>query len=127
MNGLIYCYVDRNESGAVFGQEFNLSDQPFYILLAIGDEVTTTSLVVHKQRQVSAQAINLQDILLITEAAAKPLLIKLHGCFMIFAWMGTAAVGLVLARYFKTEWSEKQMFGKDLWFIVSFTVEINGF
>ncbi|KAG4076762.1 hypothetical protein HA402_009108 [Bradysia odoriphaga] len=116
VDGLIYCYVERNETGTVFDQEFDLANQLFYILVAIGDETTATSLTVHKQRQVSSQAIHLPDVVNLKEAA-KPLLIKLHGCFMIFAWMGTAAVGLVLARYFKREWSNKTVFGKDVWFI----------
>lgn len=118
MNGLIYCYVERNETGTVSGQEFDLSNGLFYILLAIGDEVNAASVTVHKQKLVSSQAIHLPDIVDL-RGATKPLLIKLHGCFMICAWMGTAAVGLVLARYFKREWPNAAVFGKDLWFIVS--------
>lgn len=118
MNGVIYCYVERTEIAAVLDQEFHLSNQTFYILLAIGDEATVVSLAYHKQRQAASRAIYLSDIADLSQGA-KPMLIVLHGCFMIFAWMGTAAVGLVLARYFKSEWSNKTLFGKDLWFIVS--------
>lgn len=116
---MIYCYVERTEIAHVFGQVFDLSKQPYHILLAIGDEETiTTMLTYHKQRQASSQAIKLTDIVDLSQSA-KPLLITLHACFMIFAWMGTAAIGVVLSRYFKNEWPNKTLFGKDLWFIVN--------
>lgn len=115
---MIYCQVERTEKFTVVDREFDLSAQKFYILLAIGDDVSSSSLIVHKQSQASDRAILLRDVVDLA-SAGKPLLIQLHGCFMIIAWMGTAAIGLVLARYFKSEWSDKTLFGKDLWFIVS--------
>lgn len=38
---------------------------------------------------------------------------------MIIAWIGTASLGILLARYFKTTWVGSQMCGKDQWFVVS--------
>lgn len=117
MDGKIYCLVDRAPLANVSNTLFDLDSQQFYILLAIGDDVTVTSINQHKQRQVASEPFLLRDIVNLTQAD-KPLLIKLHGCFMIFAWMGTASIGLVLARYFKQEWTGKQFMGKDLWFTV---------
>lgn len=118
MDGKIYCLVDRAPLANVSNIIFDLDSQPFYILMAIGDQITVTSITQHKQRQVASAPILLKDVVQLVRAD-KPLLIKLHGCFMIFAWMGTASIGIVLARYFKQEWSGKQFLGKDLWFIVS--------
>lgn len=52
-------------------------------------------------------------------AAASKLLIRLHGSFMLAAWLGTASVGILLARYFRQTWVGTTMMGKDLWFAVS--------
>lgn len=118
MNGEINCYVERSERSTLNGRDFDLDNQVFYIMLAIGNDATATEILEHTERQVTSRAVLLQDPDNLT-GANKPLLIRLHGCFMIVAWMGTGALGLVLARYFKNEWSGKQLFGKDLWFVVS--------
>jgi hypothetical protein len=45
-------------------------------------------------------------------------LVKLHGTFMVTAWMLIASIGLLLARYYKLTWVGHQIMGKDLWFVV---------
>jgi hypothetical protein len=47
------------------------------------------------------------------------LLVRLHGAFMIGAWIGAAGIGILLARYFKQTWVGSQLCGKDQWFAVS--------
>lgn len=51
--------------------------------------------------------------------AASKLFLRLHAAFMITAWIGTASVGILLARYFKQTWVGSQLCGKDQWFAVS--------
>lgn len=51
--------------------------------------------------------------------AASRLYIRLHGAFMIAAWIGCASLGIVLARYFKQTWTSYSHCGKDVWFAVS--------
>lgn len=46
-------------------------------------------------------------------------LIKLHGAFMVAAWLFSASLGILFARYFRLTWVGKQFMGKDLWFVVS--------
>ncbi len=46
-------------------------------------------------------------------------LVKLHGAFMVAAWMFAASCGILFARYFRLTWVGKQFMGKDLWFVVS--------
>lgn len=48
------------------------------------------------------------------------LLLRLHGAFMIGAWIGAAGIGILLARYFKQTWVGNQLCGKDQWFAVSY-------
>lgn len=50
---------------------------------------------------------------------ASKLFLRLHAAFMITAWIGTASVGILLARYFKQTWVGSQLCGKDQWFAVS--------
>jgi len=47
------------------------------------------------------------------------LLLRLHGSFMIVAWIGAASIGIVVARYYKQTWVGGSCCSKDLWFGVS--------
>lgn len=47
------------------------------------------------------------------------LLLRLHGSFMIVAWIGAASIGIVVARYYKQTWVGASCCSKDLWFGVS--------
>jgi hypothetical protein len=51
-------------------------------------------------------------------------LVKLHGAFMVTAWMFAASCGILFARYFRLTWVGKQFMGKDLWFVVSLSFNI---
>lgn len=50
---------------------------------------------------------------------ASKLFLRLHAAYMIVAWIGTASVGILLARYFKQTWVGSTLCGKDQWFAVS--------
>ena len=65
----------------------------------------------------SDKSINLAELQ--TLGAASTLLLRLHGSFMIAAWIGTTSLGIILARYFKQTWVGSQTCGKDQWFAVS--------
>ena len=49
--------------------------------------------------------------------ASKNLFVKLHGAFMIGAWVLFASVGMFLARYFKQDWTGAKCCKVDQWFI----------
>lgn len=51
-------------------------------------------------------------------AAASKLLLRLHGAFMLAAWLGAASVGILLARYYRQTWVGSTLCGKDQWFAV---------
>jgi hypothetical protein len=51
-----------------------------------------------------------------TIEAASKLLIRLHGAFMLTAWICTASIGTLLARYYRTTWTGSTLCAKDLWF-----------
>lgn len=56
---------------------------------------------------------------------ASAILIRLHGAFMLVAWIGTASIGILLARYYRQTWVGSQLCGKDLWFAVCKIIFLN--
>jgi len=46
-------------------------------------------------------------------------LYRIHGAFMIAAWICYAGSGMLVARFYKKTWVGKQSCGKDIWFSVS--------
>ena len=46
------------------------------------------------------------------------ILLRLHGAFMIGAWIGSASLGMLVARYFKQTWTGSQCCKKDMWFVL---------
>jgi len=52
-------------------------------------------------------------------SADTKLFMRLHGAFMLTAWIGAASIGIVLARYYKQTWVGSRLCGKDQWFVVS--------
>lgn len=48
--------------------------------------------------------------------AKSDILMRLHGLFMVVAWLGFAGTGMLFARYFRQTWVGKPVGGKDLWF-----------
>ena len=45
-------------------------------------------------------------------------LLPLTGLIMVLAWMIFSSVGMTIARYFKSEWSDKTILGQKIWFQV---------
>lgn len=41
------------------------------------------------------------------------------GCLMIIAWMMSASLGIIMARYYKRMWPNDQFCANKVWFSVS--------
>lgn len=118
VDNTIYCQFQRNAITAVNDTEYNLPATKYYLLLASGTGV----------KQDGEGGVGYHDIVPVVSAksgllsdvngfsAASKLLLRLHGAFMIAAWIGAASIGIVLARYFKQTWTGSQLCGKDQWF-----------
>ncbi|XP_054279295.1 putative ferric-chelate reductase 1 homolog [Macrosteles quadrilineatus] len=114
IDGSIYCRVSREIITNVQGTTFNLQN-PYYILLAAGSSLKPETVGYHDLIYVSsAQKAALTDVGGFSEASK--LLLRLHGAFMIAAWLGLAPLGIVLARYFRQTWITTSVCGKDVWF-----------
>merc|ERR1712079_249488 len=50
-------------------------------------------------------------------ASKSKLLIFLHGALMIAAWVCSASLGIIMARYYKQTWTSRTCYNLDQWFI----------
>ncbi|KAJ9583131.1 hypothetical protein L9F63_022523, partial [Diploptera punctata] len=114
VNGVIYCKFVRDPVTTVEGETFDLINDKYHLLIAAGANVGDNNLNYHDVREASQEKRSLADVGII--AGASELFVKLHGAFMIAAWIGTAGVGILLARYYKQTWVGSQLCGKDQWF-----------
>ncbi len=116
LNGVIYCQVERAAVSTVKGKTFDLHNNHLHILLATGSSLKQGKVGYHDiMRAASGNKVQLSQISNVKDSSK--LLIRLHGSFMIFAWIGTTSIGIMLARYFKPSWKGKRLGGKDLWFV----------
>merc|ERR1719369_154587 len=113
-NGGISCTIKSAGLLNYDGHKADLLNKKFAILPAGGPYVGAGSLGYHTIKNAAAEAVDLAEI---SNAGAKSdLLVKLHGLFMLMAWLGCAGAGMIMARYFKQTWKGKQIFGADRWF-----------
>lgn len=97
VDGTIYCKVQRNALSTVRGHEFDLVNNRFHVLISSGSSAEATNVGYHDiGRWASGEAHLLADI---SEFAGRSnLLLRLHAAFMLVAWIGTASVGILMAR-----------------------------
>lgn len=133
INGTIYCKVEKDSVIDVKGKRFDLVNNKYYLLIASGKSIKSNGVGYHDNgRLPSSNAINLAVVQEL--GGSSTLLLRLHGAFMICAWIGTTSIGIVLARYFKQTWVGSQLCGKDMWFawhricmVVTWALTIAGF
>lgn len=121
---MIYCLVERDAVSEVNGVVFDLISHGYHLLIASGSTFNyELSIGYHDiNRGASSHSILFTEdnpilIRLWNDKVSKTLIL-LHGSFMIVAWIGATTIGVFSARYMKTLWVGKQVFGKDIWFVV---------
>uniref|UniRef100_A0A1L8E3J5 Putative reeler domain protein n=1 Tax=Nyssomyia neivai TaxID=330878 RepID=A0A1L8E3J5_9DIPT len=114
-DGVIYCNVERDARTTMMGKTFDLLNNEYYLLLAAGSSLREAGVGFHNiMYRPTSRGARLTDPT--NFEAASLLLYRLHGAFMLIAWIGTASAGILLARYFKQTWVGSQMCDKDMWF-----------
>ncbi|KAF2879335.1 hypothetical protein ILUMI_26846 [Ignelater luminosus] len=114
-DGTLYCKVLRNTKTTVNNKEFDLVKSQYHILIAAGTTLKPNSVGYHDiGRLASEQKRYLSDVSEV--AGASKILLRLHGAFMLAAWIGTASLGTFIARYYRKTWVGRTICGKDLWF-----------
>ncbi|XP_015126559.1 putative ferric-chelate reductase 1 homolog [Diachasma alloeum] len=128
----IYCKFTRERRTVIKGHEFDIENKAYHLLIAMGKDLKQNGVGYHNLREASAEARRLSDVARI--AATDDVLIRVHGALMIASWIGTASVGILMARYYKQTWLRSSLCGKDQWFawhrffmILTWAMTIAGF
>lgn len=115
VDGVLYCMFTRDPKSSVEGKTFDLINDKYHILVAAGSSLKADGVGFHDLVwTASGEKRPLSDIGAFSESSK--LLLRLHGAFMVTAWIGTASLGIVLARYYKQTWVTSSLCAKDLWF-----------
>ncbi|CAH2098145.1 unnamed protein product [Euphydryas editha] len=116
IDGKLYCKFRRDTVSTVRGQTIDLANNKYYLMALAGDSMKDAERVGFHNLAYEASGGALALAAPGAAAPASRLLLRLHGCCMLAAWLGAASLGIVLARYFKKTWVGKTLGGKDIWF-----------
>lgn len=115
-NGIINCSFIRQLSVEGEDSFFDLSSPNMYTaILAWGGSVQNGVLGRHTDREASASEIDFTENSAVV-SGSNPLA-KIHGCFMVLAWLGFASIGITTARFFKKS-LPGEICGKPSWFAI---------
>ncbi|XP_063340996.1 putative ferric-chelate reductase 1 [Pelmatolapia mariae] len=117
-NGVISCSFTTTNVISIQGTSgFNQS----YYLLFVHGPTSNGQIKFHTGDFSSSKAINIYSPLAVGNGDL-PDIMKAHGALMLIAWMTTASLGMMVARYLKKMAKGKRMCNKDLWFVVHVAV-----
>lgn len=116
IDGKLYCKFRRDIVSVVKGQTFDLASNMYNLMIVAGSSMKDANRVGFHDIAYEATGAPQALAAVGTAAAGSKTLLKLHGCCMVLAWLGTASLGILLARYFRQTWVGKQLGGKDIWF-----------
>ncbi|XP_015433243.1 PREDICTED: putative ferric-chelate reductase 1 homolog isoform X2 [Dufourea novaeangliae] len=112
---VISCKFWREKTTVVQGREYDLVNTPYNLLVAAGKSLKSNGVGFHDTvYDASGGAKLLSDVGGYTTASN--VLIRVHGALMLASWIGTASIGILLARYYRQTWVNSQLCGKDHWF-----------
>lgn len=94
---------------------FNLGEGKLHTLVAFGDLSSDGVLSYHDERLGSPEPVDFKSASIVA-AQDEGWLAQVHAVLMVLAWMGCAASGMLMARYYKKTWKSIKPGGKDLWF-----------
>uniref|UniRef100_K1PA49 Putative ferric-chelate reductase 1 n=1 Tax=Magallana gigas TaxID=29159 RepID=K1PA49_MAGGI len=123
-SGVVRCVIDR-PINSTNNQVFSLT-RNWYLLRASGP-VSGGSLSTHRSKTSSSSTVDFLSASLVTEAEADLLMVKLHGSFMMIAWVMFSSIGIVTARFFKGGWEGKTLGGIKVWFQIHRTCMVSVF
>ncbi|RLU19579.1 hypothetical protein DMN91_008136 [Ooceraea biroi] len=114
---VIHCRFRRDKLTVVHGRTYDLVNTPYHLLVVAGTDLRRNGVDFHDLVYLgTSSSKRLSDVGEWT--AASDILIRLHGALMLASWIGTASIGMLLARYYRQTWVNSQLCGKDHWFAV---------
>lgn len=118
-NGLVVCQWEMPTRFTTLGKTYDLDTGRYHHFFAYGElESDSGEKSYHELKTRSNEPVDLAQVGSITEKDLS-YLIKVHGCCMVLAWMGTVSLGIIFARYFKDAWEHSLWCGVKIWFAVS--------
>uniref|UniRef100_A0A4D5R8W8 Ferric-chelate reductase 1 n=1 Tax=Scolopendra viridis TaxID=118503 RepID=A0A4D5R8W8_SCOVI len=115
----IYCRYTSSPVITISNAEsINFLNNTYYLFLAHGIMASATPPVaLRKHRKQPIVSATMASVTSVEElGVASTALVKLHGCLMVIAWIGTVSVAIFLARYFKQTWTEVVHCKQKVWF-----------
>ncbi|XP_073720343.1 putative ferric-chelate reductase 1 [Misgurnus anguillicaudatus] len=114
-DGVIQCSFRRDLLPTDHPNRFPL-DRPYYLFMAHGRAEDGRTHRHDRQPLISTNQKELTGNPEDLTGSRSPLLIKYHGACMLIAWMSSVSAGVIIARYFKPDWPERNILGQKVWF-----------
>lgn len=115
-NGVIQCSFRRDiQLPPENVNRFNL-EQMYYLFMAHGRAENGITHRHDHQPLISTYQASITGPPEDLTGSRSPLLVKYHGAFMLIAWTSTVSAGVIMARYFKPDWPERNILGQKVWF-----------
>lgn len=109
-------------NGSTIFKREDLGYKNYHIILATGEyNVDSEKKSYHRDRASSMTPISLAQTGHIKSLGAH-ILVRIHGSLMIVIWMGLVTISIVMARYYKNEWSNSKLSNLAIWFVVHRTL-----
>ncbi|XP_076331986.1 putative ferric-chelate reductase 1 homolog [Tachypleus tridentatus] len=115
--GVMTCHWKLKAISTVRNHVYNILDNKYHLLLAKGPASNNGVKGKHVERVVSKNPVNL-TLITVVAGGQVPLFIKLHGTFMVVAWIGFVSLAILMARYYKQVWQAKTLCMVKIWFAI---------
>lgn len=119
-NGVLTCTFEVQKTNT---ENIDLNKN-WFLLVARGSMKTSSN----KNKHLTSPAISDTEVDFqtfdVVGSAPQNIMLKLHGCMMIAAWILCTSIGIVVARYYKPVWLEKKLLGEKVWFTIHRSVMI---
>ncbi|XP_051737663.1 putative ferric-chelate reductase 1 isoform X1 [Ctenopharyngodon idella] len=115
-DGVIQCSFRRDIRLLPDNANRFILDQMYYLFMAHGRAENGRTHRHDRQPLISTYQTNITGPPEDLTGSRSPFLIKYHGAFMLIAWMSTVSAGVIMARYFKPDWPERNILGQKVWF-----------
>ncbi|XP_066539185.1 putative ferric-chelate reductase 1 [Hoplias malabaricus] len=115
-DGVIQCSFRRNILILPPNQNRSNLNETHYIFMAHGRAENGRTHRHDRQPLISTSPVLIIGSPEDLTGSRSSLLIKFHAVFMLIAWMTTVSTGVIIARYFKPDWSDTTLFGQRVWF-----------
>lgn len=115
-DGKLYCQFTRDANSTVMNTNFDLVNGQYILIIVAGRTLMDAGRVGFHNigHERTGELVSLASTGSVS--GASKILLRLHGCFMVAAWLGAASCGILFARYFRQTWVGKNIGGKDVWF-----------